>query len=68
MKLDKSKKRILKKVKMGFQGYPLIGISYHGANKHLATEVLLEFVAEEGAPPQTEKFTTNLARSFVRGL
>ena len=58
MKLEKSKKRISKKAKMGFQGYPTIGISYSGPNKDLATEVFVEFVLEEGAEPQTEKFTT----------
>lgn len=58
MQLEKSKKRISKKVKMGFQGYPTLGINYSGPSDDLATEVLLEFVAEEGAEPQTEKFTT----------
>ncbi len=58
MNLDKSKKRISKKVKMGFQGYPTIGISYSGPNESLATEVSLEFVSEEGKEPQTEKFKT----------
>lgn len=58
MNLEKSKKRISKKVKMGFQGYPTIGITYFGPNVGLATEVLLEFVSEEGAEPQAEKFTT----------
>ncbi len=58
MNLVKSQKRISKKVKMGFQGYPIINIVYSGANKTLPTEVSLEFVAEEGADPQTEKFST----------
>ena len=58
MNLEKSKKRIAKKLKMGFQGYPTIGITYSGAHELLATEVLLEFILEEGAEPQTEKFTT----------
>ena len=58
MNLEKSKKRISKKVKMGFQGYPTIGITYSGENDGLATEVLLEFVLEEGAEPQIEKFST----------
>ena len=43
---------------MGFQGYPTIGITYAGPNEGLATEVFLEFDAEEGAEPQTEKFST----------
>lgn len=58
MKLEKSKKRISKKLKMGFQGYPTIGITYSGITNGVATEVSLEFIAEEGAPPQTEKFST----------
>lgn len=58
MNLEKSKKRISKKVKMGFQGYPIIGITYAGPNDSLATEVFLELVSEEGAEPQSEKFTT----------
>jgi hypothetical protein len=59
MKLQKSKKRISKKVKMGFQGYPTIGITYFGPTDNLATEVLLEFVSEDGAAPQAERFTTD---------
>ena len=58
MNLEKSKKRIAKKVKMGFQGYPTIAISYTGPNDSLATEVLLELIFEEGATPQIEKFST----------
>ena len=58
MNLEKSKKRIAKKVKMGFQGYPIIGITYSGPNEGLATEVSLEFISVEGAEPQTEIFTT----------
>jgi len=58
MQLEKSKKRISKKVKMGFQGYPKLGITYSGPNVDLATEVLLEFVSEEGAEPQAQIFTT----------
>ena len=58
MNLEKSKKRIAKKVKMGFQGYPIIGITYSGPNEALATQVSLEFVSDEGAEPQTEIFAT----------
>ncbi|MBL4573747.1 MAG: hypothetical protein JKY86_11825 [Gammaproteobacteria bacterium] len=58
MNLEKSKKRISKKAKMGFQGYPTIEITYLGPNDSLAIEVLLELVPEEGAEPQTERFTT----------
>ena len=58
MNLEKSKKRISKKLKMGFQGFPTISITYCGPNDDLATEVILEFVLEEGVEPQTEKFVT----------
>jgi hypothetical protein len=58
MNLDKSQKRIAKKVKMGFQGYPTINIRYSGPNNDLATDVHLELVLEEGAEPLTEKFST----------
>ena len=56
MNLEKSKKRIAKKVKMGFQGYPEISISYLGCSKDLADEIVVRFVAEEGAEAVEEKF------------
>jgi hypothetical protein len=56
MNLDKSKKRIAKKVKMGFQGYPEISIIYVGPSKDLAVEVIVRFVAEEGADPMEQNF------------
>ena len=58
MNLDKSKKRIAKRSKMGFQGYPKISISYHGKTIQHADEVVVEFLLEEGAEIQTEKFTS----------
>jgi hypothetical protein len=58
MHLDKSKKRIAKKVKMGFQGYPTITIAYHGPDKNTVEQVSVQFVAEEGQAAQTEKFNT----------
>jgi hypothetical protein len=48
MNLEKSKKRISKKAKMGFQGYPTIEITYSRPNTCSANGVLLELVAEEG--------------------
>ena len=56
MNLDKSKKRIAKKVKAGFKGYPLINIIYQGKTADIAEEVVVEFVFEEGAEAQQEKF------------
>ena len=48
MNLEKSKKRISKKAKMGFQGYPTIEITYSGPNTCSANGVLLELVAAGG--------------------
>ncbi|MBL4781465.1 MAG: hypothetical protein JKX92_04405 [Porticoccaceae bacterium] len=56
MNLEKSKKRIAKKVKMGFQGYPEISISYFGSTADVAEQVAVSFVAEEGATPMEECF------------
>ncbi|WP_349665572.1 hypothetical protein [Echinimonas agarilytica] len=58
MHLDKSNKRIAKRTSKGFQGYPLIAVAYYGPDDQTATKVVLEFVAEEGAAPQIESFTT----------
>lgn len=57
MNLDKSKKRISKRVKMGDQGYPKIAIEYHGKSINLATEVTVTLIFEEGAEPMTERFS-----------
>jgi hypothetical protein len=56
MNLEKSKKRIAKKVKMGAQGYPEISISYFGDTSDIAEQVSVSFVAEEGAAPMEERF------------
>lgn len=56
MNLDKAKKRIAKKVKMGFQGFPEISISYTGSSSNLAEEVIVVFIAEEGLSPMEERF------------
>ena len=58
MNLDKSTKRIDKKVKKGFQGYPEIIISYFGKNTDMATKVIVGFKAEENAEVLTEQFVT----------
>ncbi len=58
MNLEKSQKRISKKVKRGFQGYPIITISYFGPNEDLATKVSVGFIEEENADAQFEKFNT----------
>jgi hypothetical protein len=56
MNLEKSKKRIAKKVKMGFQGYPEISISYLFGATDIAEQVAVSFIAEEGATPMEERF------------
>jgi hypothetical protein len=55
MNLEKSKKRIAKKIKMGFQGYPEITLAYFGRTADLAEQVAVSFVAEAGAAPMEER-------------
>ena len=57
MNLDKSTKRIAKRVKKGFQGYPQISIAYFGESSSCATEVVLGFTSEEGSVAQEQKFS-----------
>lgn len=56
MNLDKAVKRIAKKVNSGFHGYPKITLEYFGPNQNKATELVVGFISEEGATPQTERF------------
>jgi len=56
MNLDKSTKRIAKRVKKGFQGYPQITITYYGESASCATEVVVGYTSEEGATIQEQKF------------
>lgn len=58
MNIEKSKKRIAKKVKMGFKGYPKISFSYFGETSDKATEVVVTFTLEEGAAPQEQRFSS----------
>lgn len=57
MNLDKSTKRIAKKVKKGFQGYPQISLAYFGESTTCATQVVVGFIQEEGAALQEQKFS-----------
>ena len=59
MNLEKSTARIAKRVKKGFQGYPLISLAYFGESADYATEVVITFIAEEGASAQEQKFSSN---------
>ena len=58
MNLDKSTKRIAKRVKKGFQGYPQISLAYFGTSASCASEVVVGFIIEEGAEIQEQKFTS----------
>jgi len=58
MNLDKSTKRIAKRVKNGFQGYPQISLAYYGESSDCASEVVVSFILEEGADVQEEKFSS----------
>lgn len=58
MNLDKSTKRIAKRVKKGFQGYPQISLAYFGESASCATEVVVGFTLEEGAVAQEQKFSS----------
>jgi hypothetical protein len=56
MNLDKSTKRIAKRVKRGFKGYPQIGLEYFGKTSSCANKVVIKFIAEEGAEAQEQSF------------
>ena len=58
MDVDKAKKRITKYIKRGFKGYPQISLAYFGKTPDLATEVVVTFLAEEGAEPQVQRFAS----------
>ena len=58
MNIDKAKKRIAKKIKMGFQGHPEISISYLGHSKELANEVVVTFLADEDSDLMEERFVS----------
>lgn len=58
MNVDKAKKRISKRVKRGFKGYPQLSLDYFGDTTEVATEVVITFLSEEGAEPQTQSFSS----------
>lgn len=59
MQLEKAKKRIAKQINKGFDGYPQITLAYFGATADCATEVVVSFIAEEGAEAQEQRFTSS---------
>ncbi|SBS36801.1 hypothetical protein MSP8886_03856 [Marinomonas spartinae] len=58
MNVEKAKKRIAKRVKMGFKGYPQLTLMYFGESLDLANEVIAVFVLEDGASPQEQRFSS----------
>lgn len=58
MNVEKAKKRIAKKIHRGFKGYPLVSIAYFGETPEQATEVAIQYIEEEGAEPQEQRFTS----------
>lgn len=58
MNLDKSQKRISKRVKRGFHGYPIISIQYFGPSESLATKVEVGFIEQENAETMLETFNS----------
>ena len=59
MNVDKATKRIAKRVKKGFQGYPVITLTYLAGADTTISDVEMSFVIEENAPSQHEKFSCN---------
>jgi len=59
MNLEKSKKRIAKKIKMGMQGYPEISIAYFGGASDPERGVSVSFVADEGVAPMEQRFQSH---------
>ena len=59
MHIDKAKKRIAKLVKAGFKGYPQITIVYFGKNADCATQVAVQFMLDEAAEVQEQRFTSD---------
>ncbi|MEH6709580.1 MAG: hypothetical protein V7733_00080 [Paraglaciecola polaris] len=58
MNVDKAQKRIEKRVKRGFHGYPMISIRYFGPTAEQATKVEVAFIEQEAAEPMVENFSS----------
>ena len=58
MKLDRSKKRISKKSKKGFQGYPVVTIAFYGPNNKLATKVAVGVILHQDGDVEMERFVS----------
>lgn len=55
MNVQRSKKRMDKKVKKGFRGYPIATIALYGADNKTATKVVASIIVTEGADPETQE-------------
>ncbi len=60
MNVEKAKKRIAKQVKKGFNGYPLVALSYFGKTSDIACEVAISYTLEEGSEPQVQTFESKM--------
>lgn len=58
MHIDKAKKRIAKRIKMGFQGYPQLSIAYLDSLDDQKETVLLSLQLEQYAEPQEQRFSS----------
>jgi hypothetical protein len=58
MNLEKSKKRIAKRAKMGFQGYPEISIAYFGRTADIAEQEAVAYIADKGVTPVEESLNS----------
>jgi hypothetical protein len=58
MNLEKSKKRIAKRAKMGFQGYPEISIAYFGRTADIAEQEAVAYIADKGVTPVEERLNS----------
>ena len=58
MKIDRSKKRITKKSKKGFRGYPLVTVAYYGPNNKVATKAAVGLITEENGETRMQRFSS----------
>jgi len=51
LKAERNKKKLAKKARKGFKGYPLATIAYYGPTDKTATKVTVGIIASKGAEP-----------------
>ena len=59
MSVDLAARRIAKRNNKGFQGYPVITLTYMAGKGTTISDVEMSFVIEENASAQHEKFSCN---------